>query len=73
MFELLERSEPRNGWVTIRGAVNGHPAIPFDVHLSDIENFRTDKEFLGFCERQTVTLVEQYGDVREQRLQMEVV
>jgi hypothetical protein len=69
MFELLERSEPREGWITVRCAVNGKLAIPFQVHRSDIEQYRTEKEFLDFCERQGSTLISQFGDAREQRVE----
>lgn len=69
-LELLERSEPHNGgWITIRCAVDGKLAIPFEVHASDLEQYKTDEEFLAFCERQGGTLLEQYGDARQQKLE----
>jgi len=66
-LEILERSEPRDGWITIQAAIDNTLAIPFSVHVSDIEG-RDEQWFLGFVERQTESLVSQYGDARFQSL-----
>ena len=64
-LEILERSEPRDGWITIRAALNNQLAIPFQVHASDLEG-HDEEWFMGFVGRQAESLLGQYGDARFQ-------
>lgn len=67
-LEILERSEPRDGWITIRCALNNTLVLPFQVHVSDIAHYN-EQQFLDFVERQASSLIQTYGDSREQRLE----
>jgi hypothetical protein len=66
--ELLERSEPRDGWITVSAAFQNRLAVPFQVHRSSIDGM-TSEQFLAFVGRQAKTLINQFGDARQQRLE----
>lgn len=66
-IELLERSEPRDGWITVSAAFQNRLAVPFQVHRSEIERM-TEDQFLSFVGRQAESLIEQFGDARQQRI-----
>lgn len=73
-FELIEHSEPCDGWIQIRCALNNQLVTPFQIHRSDVEKkYRSEKEYFAMLERQAGSLLERYGDARENRLEpMEV-
>lgn len=68
-LEILELTLDRPGdYDFIRVAVDGHPVIPFEIPKSiRREQFTRDEDFLAYLQRQAITLLESYGDAREQR------
>lgn len=66
--ELLELRDQLNGWLMVRMAIGGKLAVPFEVPKSvRYEEFPREEDFLSYLERQAVSLLEAYGDAREQR------
>lgn len=53
-----------NGERTVQLAVNDVLCVPFTVHKSTRERFRTEKAWLGYLTRQAVALIDLYGDAR---------
>lgn len=68
-FELIEHSEPRDGWIQVRCALNNQLVTPFQIHRTDRERYRNDKEYFQMLERQAESLLKTYGDARENRLE----
>lgn len=68
-LEILELDTSRGDYVHARLALDGHLVIPFEIPKSTyMEDFRTPADFEAFLVRQAVTLLDRYGDAREQRL-----
>jgi hypothetical protein len=67
-LEILELDTMGADYVRARVALNGHLAIPFDIPKSTyIEDFPRSEDFEAFLARQAQTLLDAYGDAREQR------
>lgn len=65
-LEILELREAGEFW-QVRTALHGKLAIPFDVHKSIRERYPHTADFEDFLGRQTRTLLEAYGDARDER------
>jgi hypothetical protein len=68
-IEIIEHRDLPEGWIQIRCAVRGKLAVPFQLHKSDLEQYRDEDSYLAMLERQAVSLIETYGDARCQRLE----
>jgi hypothetical protein len=66
-LEILELDTHGAEYVRARVAIHGKLAIPFEFLKSDyVEKFRRPEDLEAFLARQAVTLLESYGDAREQ-------
>lgn len=65
-LEILELNALASDYVRVRVALHGKLAIPFDFLKSDYLGFRRSEDLESFLARQAATLLEQYGDAREQ-------
>jgi len=65
-LEVIEMKPVGEYW-QIRTALNGHPAVPFDVHKSIRDRYQTSADFENYLGKQTLTLLTIYGDAREGR------
>jgi len=67
-LEILELDPSGSDYVRARVALHGRLAIPFEFPKSDyVETFRRPDALEAFLARQAETLLERYGDAREQR------
>ena len=65
-LEILELNAMGSEYVRARVALHGRLAIPFDFLKSDYLAFRRADDLESFLARQATTLLDQYGDAREQ-------
>jgi hypothetical protein len=65
-LEILELNAMGSEYVRARVALHGRLAIPFDFLKSDYLAFRRSDDLESFLARQATTLLDQYGDAREQ-------
>lgn len=73
-LEILGLNDLGADYVLVRAALHGRLAIPFEVPKSTyVENFRTQDDFEAFVARQCQTLLDAYGDAREQRQEPDFV
>ena len=65
-FELLELDPywDENGWRTVRVAVDGIPALPFQLHKTQMRNPSNDNEVLEYAFRGAINMIEKFGDAR---------
>ena len=66
-FELIELTRSGEEY-SVRCAYDGKLAVPFTIHVSDVNRYQTEPELFAMLERQAATLVHSYGDAREMRL-----
>lgn len=67
-LEILKLDDGPDGWTKAQLAYDGHLVVPFDFPKSvRYEEFPREQDFLFYLERQAVSLLETYGDAREQR------
>lgn len=68
-LEIIELDLTRPGdYDLARVALDGRLAIPFEIPKNvRREQFRHDEDFEAFLARQAQTLLDTYGDAREQR------
>lgn len=67
-LEILELDTSRGDYVRARVALDGHLAIPFEIPKSTyVERFPRSEDFEAFLARQARSLLDTYGDAREQR------
>lgn len=67
-LEILQLDNLGADYVRVRAALNGRVAIPFEIPKSTyIEDFPRSCDFEAFIARQVQTLLDAYGDAREQR------
>jgi hypothetical protein len=69
-LEILELKPAGDFW-QVRTALDGRLAVPFEFPKQTRSDFRTDVDFEAFLLRQTRTLLEAYGDARENRSEPE--
>lgn len=66
-LEILELDTMGAEYVRARVALHGRLAIPFEFLKSDyVEKFQREDLLHGFLARQAETLLESYGDARQQ-------
>jgi hypothetical protein len=65
-LEILELRAVGEFWQA-RTALDGQLAVPFEFPKQTRSEFPTDEAFEAFLIRQTRTLLDAYGDAREQR------
>lgn len=65
-FELLELDPywDENGWRSVRVAVNGIPALPYQLHKSQVKNPQNEDEILEYAFRGAVNMIDKFGDAR---------
>ena len=66
-LEILELDASRSDWVSARVALDGHLAIPFEFAKSDFVTMMHGDDLESFLARQARSLLDAYGDAREQR------
>ena len=67
-LEILELDTMGSDYVRARVALDGQLAVPFEIPKSTyIEDFPRREDFERFLARQARTLLDTYGDAREQR------
>jgi len=66
-LEILELDASRSDWVRARVALHGHLAIPFEFSKSDFMTMTRGDDLEFFLARQARSLLDAYGDAREQR------
>ena len=67
-LEILELDARHSDYVHVRVALNGRLAVPFEFPKSDyVDTFRRPEDLESFLARQAQTLLDAYGDAREQR------
>ena len=67
-LEILELDTMGSDYVRARVALNGHLVIPFEIPKSTyVEDFPRREDFESFLARQARTLLDAYGDARQQR------
>ena len=67
-LEILELAASGPDYMRARLALDGHLVVPFEIPKSTyIEDFPRPEDFEAFLERQARTLLDTYGDAREQR------
>ena len=64
--ELVTYGKQTGEWLECQLAINGDLAIPFSIHRSDWDNYKTEQERIEMLARQSVGLLESYGDARSQ-------
>ena len=65
-LEILELKAAGDYW-QVRTALCGRLAVPFEFPKSVRAQFRSDDAFEAYLGRQTRTLLDTYGDARENR------
>lgn len=70
-FELIELDAlfDANGWKSVRVAINGIPAAPFQFHRTVYDTFPTDAAWLDYLARQGQAMIDRgliYGQERPQ-------
>jgi len=66
-LEILELDASRSDWVRARVALHGQLAIPFEFSKSDFMTMTSGDDLESFLARQARSLLDAYGDAREQR------
>lgn len=67
-LEILELKAAGEYW-QVRTALNGRLAVPFEFPKSVRYEFANDDAFENYLGRQTQTLLDAYGDARENRVE----
>ena len=65
-FELIELDAhwDENGWRSVRVAVDGVPALPFQLHKSQVKNPANDDEVVEYAFRGAINMIDKFGDAR---------
>ena len=67
-LEILELDTMGSDYVRARVALDGRLAVPFEIPKSTyVEDFPRREDFESFLARQARTLLDAYGDARQQR------
>lgn len=71
--EILELKKEGEWWY-VQMAINGVPCLPFDVHESiRVEKFPAEEAFLDYLERQAQSMIDVFGDARQQHANPETM
>lgn len=65
-FELLELDPfwDENGWRSVRVAIDGVPALPFQLHKTQMRNPSDEDEVIEYAFRGAINMIEKFGDAR---------
>jgi hypothetical protein len=64
--EIVTIGLKQGEWRECQLAVDGRLAIPFSVHEEDWRSYTSDEKRLEMLARQSISLLDTYGDAREQ-------
>lgn len=64
--EIVTIGLKQGEWRECQLAIDGKLAIPFSVHEEDWRSYRTEGERINMLARQSISLLDTYGDAREQ-------
>lgn len=67
-LEILELKAAGEYW-QVRTALNGRLAVPFEFPKSVRAQFPSDDAFEQYLGRQTLTMLDAFGDARENRVE----
>jgi hypothetical protein len=65
--ELVSFKEGLDGWNSWQFAIDGVLSVPFDVHDTYREQFRSEASFAAYLLRQAQLCITRYGDGRDPR------
>lgn len=64
--EIITIGQKNGEWRECQLAIDGKLAIPFSVHEEDWRAYPTEEKRIEMLARQSISLLDSYGDAREQ-------